>query len=60
MSDHWNVKGEMRDFDLDEEIAMPRKGFFDMEGKGLERSVYAVCDVVSIQSLDAFSLIYWS
>lgn len=60
MSDHWNVKGEMRDFNLDKKIAVTRKGFFYMKAKGLERSVYAVGDVMPIQSLYAFGLINWS
>lgn len=50
----------MRDFNLDEKIALTRKGFFYMKAKGLERSVYAVGDVMSIQSLYAFGLINWS
>ena len=49
----------MRDFDLYEKIAVTRKGLFDMEGKGLERSVYTVSDVIFIQGLDVFGLIYW-
>lgn len=49
----------MRDLDLNEKIAVARKGLFNTESKRLERCVYAVSDVIFIKSLDVSGLIYW-